>query len=123
MNCPKCDAAMESVTFQSVQVDRCTACGGIWFDASELEELKKIHGSEAIDTGDRETGQKMDPVRKVNCPVCHTPMIAMSDIHHPHLHYESCKVCYGAFFDAGEFHTYKKHGVLDFIVDLVNRRS
>ena len=54
MQCPKCAQAMEKVTFQDVEVDRCINCGGMWFDMLELEELKKMKGSEKIDTGTKE---------------------------------------------------------------------
>ena len=42
MNCPKCQAAMELITFEGVTVDRCTACKGIWFDANEQKLLKEM---------------------------------------------------------------------------------
>ena len=56
LNCPKCAAAMEKVTFQNITVDRCTACRGLWFDALEQEHLAAIKGSEAIDVGARPAG-------------------------------------------------------------------
>ena len=38
------------------------------------------------------------------CPACgHYPLIHMVDPHQPHLRFESCKFCYGRFYDAGEF--------------------
>ena len=40
-------------------------------------------------------------------------MIRMVDHRHPHLWYESCTVCYGVFFDAGEFRDYKEHSILE----------
>jgi hypothetical protein len=37
--CPKCGEALEEITFQEIQVDRCTACQGVWLDAGELEHV------------------------------------------------------------------------------------
>jgi Zn-finger nucleic acid-binding protein len=115
LNCPKCGAVMEKVVFQNIAVDRCTACRGLWFDALEQEHLAAIKGSESIDVGSPRPAGTEAPVPKivVKCPVCHTPMIRMVDHHHPHLHFESCTVCYGVFFDAGEFRDYKEHSILE----------
>lgn len=37
MKCPKCGADMQEVTMESVKVDRCGECHGVYFDAGELE--------------------------------------------------------------------------------------
>ncbi|MDH3641318.1 MAG: zf-TFIIB domain-containing protein [Gammaproteobacteria bacterium] len=42
----------------------------------------------------------------------------MIDRDQPHLWYEACTVCYGVFFDAGEFRDYKEKTALDFFRDL-----
>ena len=49
MNCPKCRAPMEIVTYAEIVVDRCTKCRGLFFDALEPEKLKRAKGSEVID--------------------------------------------------------------------------
>ncbi len=120
ITCPKCNAPMEKVTFQSITIDRCTACKGIWFDALEKEHLKALAGSESIDVGAPAAQRRDQPVR-INCPVCHTLMIRMVDHEQPHLWYESCTVCYGVFFDAGEFRDYKEHTVLERLRDVFHR--
>lgn len=121
MTCPKCDHGMEKVEYEHIEVERCTYCGGIWFDLMEAEHLKSLEGSESIDTGDPKDGKHFDQIRKIDCPVCHTPMIQMVDRAQPHIRFESCKVCYGVFFDAGEFKDWKTKTLLDFFKDLVAR--
>ena len=116
IQCPRCSAAMGKVTFGSVVVDRCTSCKGLWFDAREHERLKDVKGAETIDTGARASTAAADEPKqpgdaKMNCPVCHTRMIRMVDHQQPHIHYESCTVCHGVFFDAGEFRDYKEQTV------------
>jgi Zn-finger nucleic acid-binding protein len=44
-------------------------------------------------------------------------MTRLVDVKHPHLWYESCPVCYGVFFDAGEFTDYAEENLLDFFKD------
>jgi uncharacterized protein len=110
---------MESVTYESVEVDRCTGCKGIWFDMLEQQALQAVAGSEAIDVGDPGVGRKFNEVGRINCPVCKGPMIRMVDHDQPHLWFESCPVCYGVFFDAGEFKDYKERTILDRFRDLL----
>jgi Zn-finger nucleic acid-binding protein len=113
MNCPKCQGSLEAVVYSSVEVDRCTDCKGIWFDSMEAQTLKEIQGSESIDTGDPATGTKLDEIGDINCPKCHTKMTKMVDLQQPHIRYEKCPVCYGVWFDAGEFKDYKEEGIMD----------
>ncbi|WP_455208729.1 TFIIB-type zinc ribbon-containing protein [Kaarinaea lacus] len=121
MQCPKCAQAMEKVTFQDVEVDRCVNCGGMWFDMLELDELKKMKGSEQIDSGSAAIGKQYNDVDRINCPVCDTPMIRMVDKEQHHIWYEGCATCYGVFLDAGEFRDMKKETLLDFVKDLFTR--
>ena len=121
IRCPKCSSPMGKVTFGSVVVDRCTSCRGLWFDAREHERLKELEGSEEIDPGPPQgappatsttsTGAARPADVKLECPVCHTRLIRMVDHQQPHIHFESCTVCHGSFFDAGEFRDYKEQTV------------
>ncbi len=120
--CPKCESAMEKVEYQSVVVDRCRDCGGLWFDNLEHEKLKLLEGSESIDSGDPEVGRKYDKVDRIRCPVCHTAMVRMVDPKQRHIHFENCTACSGVFFDAGEFADFKKEDWLDSLRDLVAGR-
>ncbi len=115
MECPKCHSEFKTIEYEGIEVDQCTKCEGIWFDILEHEELKKIKGSESIDSGSPEKGQEYNKIDKVDCPKCKTQMIRMVDIKQPHIWYEACSICNGVFFDAGEFKDFKKYTILDFI--------
>ncbi len=121
MNCPKCNSAMEKVDYHSLIIDRCTGCNGIWFDMLEAEHLKEIKGSEQIDIGDADLGEQYNKMENIKCPKCHTLMGKMVDNDQPHILYESCDICYGVFFDAGEFRDYKEEGIVDFFKDIINK--
>ena len=108
MQCPKCTAAMEAVSYEGIEVDRCTSCKGIWFDMLEHEDLKNISGSEAIDTGSPDLGREQDSKHRIACPVCKEPLIRMVVSAQPHILYEACTVCYGVYFDAGEFTDFRE---------------
>jgi len=122
MKCPKCQGTLEPVVYAEIEVDRCTDCKGIWFDSLEAQTLKKIKGSESIDIGNPEVGRKLNKLGDINCPKCATQMTKMVDNHQPHLWYEKCPVCYGIWFDAGEFKDFKEEGLRDIkgrIMDLL----
>ena len=119
MQCPKCLSDMEVVTFKTIEIERCTSCKGLWFDMLKHEDLKKLSGSEVIDTGDPEIGKVYNKIDRINCPKCSTEMIRMADRHQHHIWYEGCHQCYGVFFDAGEFTDYKEETIMDYIKDLI----
>ena len=37
--CPKCAAPLLSITFHGVELDKCSGCGGLWFDTGELDRV------------------------------------------------------------------------------------
>lgn len=113
LECPKCKGSLEQVVYAGIEIDRCTNCRGIWFDSLEAEQLKKVQGSEKIDIGDSQTGSEFNKIEDINCPKCHTKMTKMVELNQTHIWYEKCPVCYGIWFDAGEFKDFKEEGVMD----------
>lgn len=107
MNCPKCKKGMEKITYQGHEVERCTGCKGLWFDLLEHEELKRLRASEKLDIGDSGLGAKQNKIEDYNCPKCSAAMVHLVDLEQTHIWYEACSVCYGVYFDAGEFKDYK----------------
>ena len=49
MHCPKCGTDLKTVTLRGVSVERCFACNGTWFNASELERLVGHEGTTLLD--------------------------------------------------------------------------
>jgi len=113
MNCPKCSSKFEIVSFGEIEVERCLGCQGLWFDMLEKDDLVRIEGSEAIDIGDDQVGDEYDSLQHIKCPQCTVKMLPMVDKDQVHIKYESCPICYGTFFDAGEFRDLKEHTVLE----------
>ncbi|NKI36387.1 zf-TFIIB domain-containing protein [Wenzhouxiangella sp. XN79A] len=120
--CPKCRSAMESVVVDGVEVDRCTGCEGIWFDAGELDWLAQDEVAEAIDVGEAERGQSMNAVTEIDCPRCGKPTRHVADRHKPGIRYEVCIGCEGAFLDAGEFTELSKLSLLEILRGVLSRR-
>jgi len=121
MKCPKCDGEMQSFNYQNIEIDRCMECNGIWFDILEAENLKRLAGSEVIDIGDPRIGKQLNDNADISCPICKAKMLRMVDAQQPHIWYEACPICYGTFFDAGEFIDFKKHTLLDLLKDMFTK--
>ena len=102
--CPRCGGEMSARLLEDIEFDRCGQCRGLWFDAFEHEALKALPASADVDTGPasaRSGGSKL-------CPRCQQRMIDMSMPVQFHIKVESCAVCHGVFFDAGEFADYRE---------------
>ena len=103
MDCPKCNSAMQAMEFQGIEVDRCSSCMAIWFDAGESDWLAGEDAAAALDTGDPDVGRRNNEIVRYRCPRCAGGMMRKRDQHHARIQYEECTSCRGSFFDAGEF--------------------
>ena len=48
MKCPKCGYDLITGDWDGIQIDQCTHCHGIWFDAGEAESLIKSPQSNVL---------------------------------------------------------------------------
>ena len=101
--CPKCNAKMLGVRIDEIAIDRCTRCGGIWCDLREHDRLRDRAHAERIDLGDPSVGTRKNAVRNIDCPRCCQKMVKLAFHDQPHIDYEQCVHCGGAYLDAGEF--------------------
>ena len=37
LDCPKCDGKLKTSDFETVQIDVCEQCSGVWLDAGEMQ--------------------------------------------------------------------------------------
>lgn len=118
LQCPKCKHGMEEVSYDGINVDRCTHCKGLWFDGDEAQRLKRIAGSEVVDEGDPALGRKYDQVQDINCPHCGRTMEKTSHWKQTHIWYEICRE-HGIFMDAGEFTDFKTEKLIDLFRGIV----
>ena len=104
MDCPKCSAAMELVYYSRIEVDRCTSCGGLWFQPEELKRLRDDvwMADYIIDTGDKAKGKVANAIKDYHCPTCNATMLHESDPNQTHITYESCPNGHGTYLDSGE---------------------
>ncbi|MBR8830542.1 MAG: hypothetical protein N5P05_003930 [Chroococcopsis gigantea SAG 12.99] len=108
IGCPQCRGKLEKVIYQSIEIDRCSLCRGIWFDRLEAEELRRIKGSESVDIG-KPTPCQGRPCQSVGCPRCGKTMVQMLDFGQQPLWYEKCSQCQGMWLEAGRFKVFKQN--------------
>ena len=117
MQCPKCQSPMNAITHDGTSFQRCSGCHGLWFGAADHEALRAAAGT--IDTGTAAATNADQAPTKLPCPTCaNSTLIDMVDAAQPHIRFESCPVCHGRFYDAGEFRDFAEHGVGEFLRNL-----
>jgi len=118
MRCPKCRADMEQIDYEGTEIDRCTICSGIWFDAGEIDVLRDKQAAAAIDTGDARIGKQSNAMDNYQCPRCSGAMVKVVDPKQTHIWYETCSSCHGSYLDAGELRDLADASITDFFNSL-----
>lgn len=103
LRCPKDGTIMERVSAGSVEIDRCFACGAIWFDANELAKVLSDKKSVArLDAGgDPNAPGGFAPGGRV-CPRDKSPLATVPHTTQTHIQVDLCRTCRGVLLDAGE---------------------
>lgn len=103
---------METIEVRTYRVERCTACGGMFFDNAEEEILLQTGPASAIDTHPaRPVGESEEPL---DCPKDGARMMTIRDPEQPHISIERCTLCHGSFYDAGELRDVESLDIGDF---------
>ena len=107
MICPTCRELMIVVEQDEIELDHCTNCRGVWFDAGELELMLEGMGR---DSGALSLAQIIDlpaadtKEKKRRCPICGRKMKKVRIGHDPEVLIDVCEWGDGLWFDGGEVH-------------------
>src|SRR5215472_4277596 len=106
MKCPACFNDLTEIQVGSLKVDVCHGgCGGIWFDAFELQKVdeeEEAAGGHLLDI-QRDESVKVDPNRKRDCPRCAGVKLKRHFFSAKRLvEVDECPNCGGYWLDAGE---------------------
>ena len=123
MDCPKCTGTLQQQRYgDTIVVQRCDVCAGLWCTPEAIEAMKNTWMSEAVlDTGDPRIGDTLDKVGNISCPAGHGQLLRRTDPRQRHIDYEECPVCGGIYLDAGELTDLKHETVLDRLRTLLHR--
>lgn len=95
MNCPGCGSRKtRAMTLKGIELDTCTECKGVWFDANELREFMKTMKPPKKPPRSAQLCDRM-------CPRCRVPL---STFRYPNtdIDVDMCGECGGLFLDGGE---------------------
>ncbi|MBP1628989.1 MAG: hypothetical protein H6Q00_3464 [Holophagaceae bacterium] len=112
--CPKCGRKLLEFSYQTLRLDQCSGCDGIWLDPGELEVVERLR-PEAIfsleledkwarareeeaglSPGELEERRRQAHMR---CPGCGAHLAEAED---RGIHVDRCTQCGGVWLDAGE---------------------
>lgn len=109
MDCPKCNGEMVQLSADSsdsLRIDRCKDCSGLYFDQLTQGDLKRVEHQAGLDIGAAELGAEYDDMVYVECPKCDRIMDQRKSDSPLRIRFELCPSCYSTFLDAGEFRQY-----------------
>lgn len=106
MKCPACFNELSQMTVGPLTVEVCRGgCGGIWFDAFELQRVDEPQeaGGEWLINIERDPSLRVDQSRKRSCPKC-VEVKLKRHFFSPRrkIEVDQCPGCGGYWLDAGE---------------------
>lgn len=111
MECPSCGVDMVDLEGDDQTIRKCSECGGMWVDVSDLNRMLLHHNLPGLES----IGGKVD-TESLNgqCPTCQVDFVRVigGDKNEP-LSYETCESCGGIFLeddfgDGGDYAVAKK---------------
>ena len=106
MKCPNCKNSLnEKITVGAVAIDRCSACGGSWFEGDELRKAKDEKTADAkwfdFDLWKDQSLFKVEEVNRI-CPLDNAKLFKLN-YDNSSIEIDACKECDGIWLDKGEF--------------------
>jgi len=109
MQCPTCNQSLTSVKAGNIQLDVCKEhCGGIWFDAGELEQFDEARENAPAEILKvvRNSNVVIDRNKKRRCPKCSDKQLEQRFFDSAHeIQIDQCLACGGVWLDPGELLT------------------
>ena len=105
MICPVCRKDALIVEYSNIELDYCPVCGGVWFDAGELELLIEAAGLgdyRSYLEGVVNAPEAASSEKKHKCPVCRHKMKKTYIDEGKKILVDVCHVGDGIWFDGGE---------------------
>ena len=101
MKCPGCANDMVQVEVQSIEIDRCPACGGIVLDKGESDAIEALGLAHVIEGGvSAAPSPGAARTAAARCHECNRDMIALRGA--GDVEYDWCDGCERLYFDRGE---------------------
>jgi Zn-finger nucleic acid-binding protein len=111
MKCPRDGTGLTSLNYEdSIYVDACPACNGVWLERGELEMVEEVierDYSEELSRIPDYVGRAYEEARQkerrqVACPKCGGPMESREYAYCSQVVVDQCTRCGGVWLDRGE---------------------
>ena len=105
MKCPVCHIPTIVVEHEQIELDYCTDCSGVWFDAGELDllvETMQLEGANLSLDSVLTSPEAKSSEKKRRCPICSHKMKKATVGHEPEVLIDACQRGDGLWFDGGE---------------------
>jgi Zn-finger nucleic acid-binding protein len=100
VRCPTCAEPLIALEIESIEIDHCTACGGVWLDAGELSLLLEgAANRDALMAGLSRVHARQDDKR---CPICSKKFLKVAAGTKGDIILDVCPRNDGLWFDRGE---------------------
>jgi Zn-finger nucleic acid-binding protein len=96
MDCPRCSVEMTEISGKDDVAHRCSTCGGIWIDNTDLNRVLLHHNLPALTAlGGRVNVEEMAGM----CPTCNVDLVVVEGGERRSLHYDTCESCGGIWVE------------------------
>lgn len=107
MKCPRDGAELKPVRVDGIELDKCHHCDGLWFDAGELDRVRKLDRSDIEEQIERQYGSPEVPAGKVEgymrCPRCPDGRLnQVTYTFEKRVKIDRCDHCFGVWVDNSE---------------------
>ena len=109
MNCPRCQEICRIETYEDVEIDRCSACQGIWLDYEEIVTILKERqvkfsdeDMEAMKARISDNMPEVEEQHQLPCPKCSINMRTVNYQANTGVIIDRCPKNCGLWFDPNE---------------------
>jgi Zn-finger nucleic acid-binding protein len=101
--CPKCHRELARVTYEGVELLKCSHCQGFWFKNGAFRRVKQIGFAgfcgEASDESPGEGSSEAQTAEDLLCPDCSIPLSEYAYAYSSDIHLHRCSQCKGIWAD------------------------
>ncbi|HET9551824.1 MAG TPA: zf-TFIIB domain-containing protein [Anaeromyxobacteraceae bacterium] len=96
MDCPRCSVELSAITHDESSINRCSECGGLWVDGTDLTKIL-LHANLPALTA---IGGSIN-VEEIagQCPACNVDLVVVEGGEKRALHYDTCESCGGIWVE------------------------
>jgi Zn-finger nucleic acid-binding protein len=96
MDCPRCSVELTAITNDESAVNRCSECGGLWVDGTDLTKIL-LHANLPALTA---IGGAINVEEMAGqCPACNVDLVVVEGGEKRALHYDTCESCGGIWVE------------------------